>query len=160
MKRVSKSESVAHVHLGSEPNDRDGMSDIAFCIPAIWSGVRGEARVTCRRSASARSSCIAIGDFFEAIRSTHDTVGVLSLYKATWHPSRSGHIASIASHRSKSPAISRSLFVRVPVGLASEITAAVMSGGHCTLNTVSGTFLFSPIMTPPAPKDDASVIPT
>lgn len=159
VKSVSKSSSVLQFHRGSEPNDRDGMSDIALSIPAMCNGASGEALVSCSRSASARSNCIAIVDRLEAIRATQPTVGVLSLNNATWLSLMSSHVSSIASHNSNRPAISKSLLVSVPFGLVSEITAAVMSCGHWTLKTVSGAFLFSPKMTPPAPNDDASVTP-
>ena len=159
MKRLSKSVSVLQYHFGSEPNERDGMSVIAFSMPGMWRGVSGDVLASCRRSASARRSCIATDDCFEAIRVTHETVGWLSLKRATCAPSSSGQMASIASHSNSKPAISKSLFVNVPVGLVVETIAAVISAGHCIRNTVSGTGLFSPIMTPPTPAPDASVMP-
>ena len=54
------------------------------------------------------------------------------------------------SHSRTRPASSRSEFVIVPFGLASEITLAVMSGGYCNdLNTVGRHSDGSPMMTPP-----------
>jgi hypothetical protein len=137
LKRDCKSLSVLQCHRCSEPNERDGMS--------------GEQRSSCRRSASARSSCMAIVDCRDAIRSTQCTVGELSLNSATWAPVSSGHVASIVSQSSISPAISRSELVMVPLGLCWETRAAETSGGHCRRKTVGTIDLFSPMMIPPTP---------
>ena len=40
---------------------------------------------------------------------------------------------------SRTPAISKSELVRLPVGLETDTTAAVMSGGNCTRHTVGTT---------------------
>ena len=47
-------------------------------------------------------------------------------------------MCSIMSHSRTKPASSRPEFVIMPFGVASEITLAVMSGGHCNRNTVVG----------------------
>jgi len=49
--------------------------------------------------------------------------------------------------------------VIVPFGLASEITLAVMSGGHCNLNTIGRHSDSSPMMMPPTPRLDALTTP-
>ena len=57
---------------------------------------------------------------------------------------------------SRTPAISKSELVRLPVGLKSDTTEAVISGGLCTRHTV-GTMLWVPLNhTPPAPLPLAS----
>jgi len=159
LKSVSKSSSVLQNHFGVEPNERDGMSVIAFCSPGMWREVNGEDRVICKRNARARKSCVATLDLREAKRSTQETVGELSLKRATCASVRSVQTPSIASQSYNRPAISTSEFVMVPFGLLKETMLSVISCGHCTLNTVGGISLHSPTTTPPAPKEDASVIP-
>jgi hypothetical protein len=72
---------------------------------------------------------------------------------------RGPHTCSIMSHSSTRPASSRSEFVIVPFGLALDFTLAVMSGGHCSLNTVGRHSDSSAMMTPPTPWLDASTTP-
>ena len=60
-------------------------------------------------------------------------------------------LSSITIQSVSRPAILRSEFVRVPHGFASDTTLAVMLLGHCRQNTVGGTALFLPIITPPTP---------
>jgi hypothetical protein len=62
----------------------------------------------------------AMNEFLEAILSTQHTVGWLSLNKATYLWSNSGQISSITSHKSRSPAISRSEFVMDPSGFLKD----------------------------------------
>jgi hypothetical protein len=135
------------------------MSVIALCTPAMCSGVSGDALFNCNRSASARMSCIAIRDFRDAICCTQWTVGELSLNKATCVPLSCGHTCSMTSQRSRSPAISKSEFVIVPLGFASDTRAALMSSGHGIRNTVGGKARFSPMIMPPTPCEDASLTP-
>ena len=42
---VSKSESVMQCHSHTLPNDREGMSVMAFSTPGIWTGVIGQVRL-------------------------------------------------------------------------------------------------------------------
>ena len=159
LKRVRRSESVLQNHCGSDPNDWEGMSVIAFWTPAMCNGVSGDAFVSWSHKARTRISCIAMCEFRDAMRCTQCTVGELSLNSATCAPSRDGHTCSIESHKRSRPAISKSKLVIVPVGFARETRASLMSCGHCTRKTVGGTPLVSPIMMPPTPCDDASFTP-
>jgi hypothetical protein len=86
-------------------------------------------------------------------------VGLLSIKSAMRLSVRGPHACSIMSHSSTRPASSRSEFVIVPFGLASDFTLAVMSGGHCSLNTVGRHYYSSPMMTLPTPWLDASTTP-
>jgi len=104
-------------------------------------------------------SCIATSECFAASRCTQCTVGELSLNRATW-ASCTRQTSSITSHNMRRPAISRSELVMVPVGLASEIMLSVMSCGHWSRNTIGATARRSPMMTPPSPCPEASVMPT
>ena len=104
-------------------------------------------------------SCSATRLERHAIHCTQLTAGLLSLNKAIRFSARRPHTCSIISHSRTRPASSRSEFVIAPFGLASEITLLVMSGGHCSLNTVGGHSDSSPMMTPPTPWLDASTTP-
>ena len=159
LNNVSRSVSLLHVHLGSEPNDRDGMSVMELSTPAIWSGVRGEAFASCSRSASARTSWIATLECLAARRCTQWTVGELSLNNATCAFFNTGQTVSMTSHNIRRPAISRSEFVMVPRGFLSVTMLDVMSSGHWRQKTVGVTPLFSPRITPPRPDPEASVMP-
>ena len=44
LKKVSRSSSVLKCYLGSLPNEREGMSVMAFWSPEIWSVVSGQLR--------------------------------------------------------------------------------------------------------------------
>ena len=125
----------------------------------MWSVVIGQTFWMLNRSARTRISCSATRLERHAIRSTQLTVGLLSLKSAMRFSVRIPHTCSIMSHRSTRPASSRSEFVIVPFGLASDFTLAVMSGGHCSLNTVGRHSDSSPMMTPPTPWLDASTTP-
>jgi hypothetical protein len=71
------------------------------------------------------------------------------------------HTSSITSHNIKRPAISKLELVIVPSGLASGTMLSEMSRGHWSRKTTgAGTALCSPMMTPPRPCPDASVMPT
>ena len=94
-----------------------------------------------------------------AICSTQLTVGLLSLNSAMRFSVRGPHTCSIMSHNSTRPASSRSEFVIFPFGFASDVILAVMSGGHCSLNTVGRHSDSSPMMTPPTPWLEASTTP-
>ena len=122
-------------------------------------GVSGDACVSCNRRARARMSCIATLECLAAMRCTQCTVGELSLNRATCDPLSCGQVSSMMSHSRRSPAISKSEFVIVPDGLAFDMIAAVISSGHCNLNTVGHIALCSPIMMPPTPCEDASLTP-
>lgn len=160
LNKVSNSESVLQNHFGSDPNDRDGMSVIALSTPAICCGVNGEAFVSCKRRARARTSWIAMCECFAARCWTQCTVGELLLKSAMWAFVRSWQVASMTSQSISRPAISRSEFVIVPVGLLSETMLSEISFGYCIRNTVGVVDLSSPTMTPPRPCPDASVMPT
>lgn len=88
--KVISSASVVHFQHGSEPNSWDGMLNMAFLMPGMYSSEGGDACVICNRSASAHSKCIAIGECFAANHATCVTVGVLTLKRALWHPLRLG----------------------------------------------------------------------
>ena len=125
----------------------------------MWSVVIGQTFWMLNRSARTQISCSATRLERHAICSTQLTVGLLSLKSAMRFSVRIPHTCSITSHRSTRPASSRSKFVIVPFGLASDFTLAVMSGGHCSLKTVGRHSDSSPMMTPPAPWLDASTTP-
>ena len=91
-----------------------------------------------------------------AICCTQLTVGLLLLKRVIRYSARGPQMCSIMSHSRTRPARSRSEFVIVPFGVASEITLAVMSGGHCNRNTIGGHSDSSPMMTPPTPWLEAS----
>jgi len=104
-----------------------------------------------KRSAKTRINCSATKLDRDAIRWTQLTVGLLSLKRATLFSVRVPQACSIISHNITRPASSRSEFVMVPFGFDSEMTLAVMSGGHCKRNTVGLHSESSPMMTPPTP---------
>ncbi len=120
----------------------------------------GSSAVFFRQSASAATKFAATMECRDASRVTQLTVGVLSL-NSTIFFSFNLHInSSMTKNTNSSPAISRSEFVIVPFGLLSDFTFSVISLGHCSRTTVGGHSLFSPTITPPKPKDDASQMPT
>ena len=151
LNRCEKSPSVLQCHPGTDPNERDGMSVMAFRLPSMCSGVSGELCWICNRSASARMSCIATRECFAASRWTQCTVGELSLNNAMCASFNEGQTCSMTSHSRRSPAISRSELVRVPSGLLAETTLHEISCGHRKRNTVGGILLFSPMIIPPTP---------
>jgi hypothetical protein len=76
---VSNSEADVHVHMGLLPNDRDGTSAIAFCLPSICIGVIGHACMIFKQSARAMMRCSATKDCWDANQVAQLTVGELSL---------------------------------------------------------------------------------
>ena len=103
-----RSESDLQCHLGSLPQERNGMSVIAFWQPAMCCGVNGDTWVAFKCSARARSNCAATADCLDASRVTQLTVGLLLLNKVTWLPRQSWQTSSITNHKTSRPAISRS----------------------------------------------------
>ena len=112
---VRKVESELQCHFASLPNDREGTSVIALDCPAMCSVVSGDAFVTCRRSDSARMSCIAASELRTANRWTQWTLGLLSLYSATCLSCRSPATASMTNNNRRRAANSKSEFVMVPL---------------------------------------------
>ena len=112
-----------------------------------------------KRRVRTRMSCSATRLEQHAIRSTQLTVGLLLLKSTMRFSVRGPHTCSIMSHSSTRPASLRSEFVIVPFGLASDFTLVVMSGGHCSLNTIGRHSDSSPMMMPPTPWLDASTTP-
>jgi hypothetical protein len=157
----SRSWSLAQSHFGSLPKEREGISVMALRCPAIWSWVKGETCIVLRRSVRARRSCPATRDPFAAIRRTQCTVGALSLNRATWQPGPRLHTVSIMTNSRRSPASSRSKLVRFPRSwLFVRSTSALMSCGHSMRKTVGTHSHLSPMMMPPTPCIEASLIPT
>ncbi len=106
-----------------------------------------------------RISCSATRLERHAICCTQLTVGLLLLNRAMHFSVRGPQMCSIMSHSRTRPASSRSEFVIVPFGVASEITLVVMSGSHYNQNTVCGHSKNLPMMTPPTPWLEASTTP-
>ena len=157
---VSSSASVRQCHFCGWPNEREGISVIAFCTPRICSGVSGDAPFIFILNANARTSCPATTELFDASLFTQLTVGWLSLNTAAWSPLLMLHTSSITSQSSSMPAHSRSEFVSLPVGFLSEFISALMSAGHSIRNTVGMQLFASPTMMPPTPYPEASFTPT
>ena len=128
--------------------------------PRVCSGVSGNTPRFFSRRESARMSCPATTELFDANRWTQLTVGWLSLNSATWDPEWRSHTSSMMRYSSKRPAISKSEFVMRPCGLSSVTKSCLMSSGHSTRNTVGVHPLFSPMMIPPMPCFEASLMPT
>ena len=93
--------SVLQCHFGSLSNKRDRISATSFCFPDMWKGVSGNAPFIFNLSANARSNCNATKEIFDANRSTHDTVGWLSLNIDMWSPDFTSHTYSITSYNKK-----------------------------------------------------------
>jgi hypothetical protein len=127
---VSNSKLDVHVHVGLLPNNRDGTSAIAFCLPSICIGVNGHASMIYKQRARASTRCSATNDRRDASRVAQLTVSVLSLNSARRFSWRSGHTPLMMSHSITSPAISRLEFVIVPVRFDNEIMFRFMSSGH------------------------------
>ena len=106
------------------------MSIILFFEPSMWSGVNGDAPVCFSRKQRARTRCTATTEIRNAILSTQWTVGLLSLNSATWRAWKLFHTSSMINQRKRRPAISKSEFVRRPVGFTSDTTSCMMSSGH------------------------------
>ena len=130
LNRVSKSLSSSQYHSATLPNDRDGMSVIAFSFPGMWTGVMGHAPLIFSRSANARTNCAATAECRDASLVTQLTVGLLSLNRATRRSRNVPHTVSITNQRNNKPAISRSEFVMEPRGLVKETRFCFISSGH------------------------------
>ncbi len=159
-KKVCKSSFDLKCHCGTLPNERDGMSVMVFLLPFMCCGVSRQQHSFFRRSASAAAKFAATMECHDASRVTQLTVGMLLLNSAIFFSLKSHITSSMTKNTISSPAISRSEFVIVPFGLLSDSTFSVISLGHCSRTTVGGHSLFSPTITPPKPKDDASQMPT
>jgi hypothetical protein len=159
LKSVSKSSSELHSHSLTLPKERDGISVSAFSTPRMCTGVRGHVCLTLSRKASARTSRAATRNLRDAILVTQLIIGELSLNSAICLCARSGAIPSRHSHRSSSPAISRSELLILPLGLLKDTRSADMSVGHCRRKTVGGSADSSPSMTPLTPWLEASTMP-
>ena len=92
------------------------------------------------------------------MRLTQATDGVLSHSVAEWQCLVLMRVFKTRWWR-RTPAISKSELVRLPVGLESYTTAAVMSGGDCTCHTVGTMQRVPPNYTPPAPLPLVSQCP-
>ena len=90
---------------------------------------------------------------------TQLTDGELSLKSAMCLWQRSFAVPSMHSQRRRYPAISRSEFVILPLGLSKDTTSFRISSGHCKRNTVGGISESSPMTTPPTPWLEASTMP-
>ena len=112
IKRVSKSKSSLQNHFGSLPNDRDGMSVMAFFLPAMCRVVRGKTFRSFMRRERAGRSWSATNDPLAAICHTQCKVCELSLNSATCIPFLREHTPSIIRNSSRSLAISKSELVR------------------------------------------------
>ena len=117
LKSVSNSQSDRQYHAGSDPKEREGMSTFIFFVPGMCTGVSGH-------------NLAAIRECFEASRAAQLTVGKLLLKIATCLLRRSPPTCSMHSHSISRPAISRSKFVILPVGLSNDIMLPFTSGGH------------------------------
>jgi hypothetical protein len=159
LNKLSKLVSDAHVHAGLLPNDRDGTSAMAFCLPSICSGVSGHACIVLSWSARAWTRCSATTNQRDASRVTQLTAGELSLNSVTLFSWRVGHTPSRTNHSISSPTISRLEFVIPPVGFADVIRFCLKSAGHSQWKTTGVDWVSSPKTTPPTPWQDASTIP-
>ena len=125
----------------------------------MCNGVMGQANLALIRNASTLRSSPAGSERFDAILSTHDTDGLLSLRSRMCLCFKSPTMCSTMSQRRTRPAISKSEFVILPVGLLSVWSWDVMLAGHLNRKTVGGHPLFMPNTTPPTPSPEASTIP-
>ena len=115
---------------------RDAMSAMVFAEPAMLTGMSEDVwRKRCRTNRK-RSRCAAAMDLLVCPLWHHATAEVLSQKEPMWAKRRLSHAASRTSHPMTRPASSRSLMVRVPVGLADEISESLMSCGHSYCHTM------------------------
>ena len=159
MNRVRKDSSNVQCHAGVLPNDLEGTSEIALSLPSMWSVVKGHVLLFLIQRASACTKCSATSDLREARRFVHPTAGELSLKSATLFSCKGWHTASITNQRMRTPAISKSELVMVPVWFENNRTLVVTSFGHSQRKTVGMHCDVSPITTPPTPWLDAPTIP-
>ena len=110
-------------------------------------------------SANARSNFPATTELFDANRSTQDTVGWLLINTATWYPYFTLHTSSVTIHSKKSPDISKSEFVNVPVRLEFEVISLFTHFGHYMQNIVGVHGKVSPKTKLPTPWTDAYLTP-
>jgi hypothetical protein len=148
---ASNSESDVHVHAGLLPNDRDGTSATAFCLPSICIGVSGHASMIFKQSARALMRCSATKDRRDASQVAQLTVGELSLKSFICFSRRSEHTPSMTSHSITNPTILRSEFEIVPVPFDDEIMFCFMLFGHSHQKTTGVHADGLPMTTPPTP---------
>ena len=156
---MSSSLSDLQCHAGLLQKDREGMSAIAMCFPAMCIGVNGQAFCCFACRAIAWTRCSATVKRFEASFVAHLMVGELTLNRGRRFSSRGPQTSSMVSHKRTRPAISKSEFVMRPSGLVAVLMSLVMSGGHFHRNIVGTQGDSSPIMTPPAPWPEVSTKP-
>jgi len=135
--------------------ERDARSAMRFVLPATWKAASGDAWQASMRNASARIRCAAVFALDASRREVHATVGVLSQPDATcacWRFAMFSRTIQCIS----SPAISRSEFVIVPVGLVWDTNCCCILWGNCIRHTIGGRFRSPPNHTPPAPSFEAS----
>ena len=160
MNTVRKDSSNVQCHTRMLPNDLEGTSEIELSFPSMWSVVKGHALLALIQRASACTKCLVTNNLQEAKRVVHPTAGKLSLKSATHFFCSGWHTASITSQRMRTPAISKSELVMVPVGFENNRTLSVTSCGHSQQNTVGIHSEVLPITTPPIPWFNALIIPT
>ena len=136
VKRDKNSVLYGQFHRCPCRKERDGISAISLALPATCNVIIGAAHITRCLMAKARTSLAPILDFGD-IRDAYAQVGVLSLRAKAdrWCVSA---ICSSTNHASSSAAISKSEFVRDPVGLLSITTSLLTASGHSTRHTVCG----------------------
>jgi hypothetical protein len=110
LKNVSNLGSVLKCHWGTLPNERDGISIIAFFSPLICCGVNGQHLFAFSLSARACIKCTAVIDWCNASLSTHSAVGELSLNNGTRFSTRGPQTCSMMTNSISYPAISRSKY--------------------------------------------------
>ena len=104
------------------------------------------------------SNSVATLDFVGVSRVIHETVGVLSQLVSMVTKRMQTMPSSTRSWR-MAAASSKSEFVIVPLGFASDMSWSLTCWGHWTLHTVEGMLLVPSNHTPPAPFPDASCVP-
>ena len=90
------------------PNERDGISVIAFSFTEMCKGVNGDDPAFINRSINYRASCIATNKPLAARYFTHTIVGELSLNNATYAARNVVQTFSIIIHNINDPDISKS----------------------------------------------------
>ncbi len=159
LNKVSNSLSSVHVQAGLLPNNLDGTSAILLRFPSMCIGVSGHACMAFKRSTRAWMRCSATRDRLDASQVTQLTDGKLSLNNVICFSRRLWQTPSMTSHSITNPAISRSEFVSLPVGLVNKMISCLMLSGHSHRNTTGVHADNSPKTTPPTPWPDASTMP-
>ncbi len=126
----------------------------------MWIGINRQHQCVLSHNASAAMRHAATIEWRDARCVTQLTVGVLLLKSAILTSLRLHTISSTLSSNSNNPAISKSKFVIISLEFESYLRLFMMSGGHCSWNTIGVYSLFLPMITPPIPDDDASQMPT